>query len=520
MRASLATLLATTLYGATDLSGQPPLQAVLVASGLDHPTFAGAPPGDEDRLFIAEKATGRIRILKEGVLLGAPFLDLGTQVSPYLERGLLSFAFHPDYASNGWFYVHYTRASDGAIVVERYTVSATDPDVADASSALLLIAVPNPSIQIHIGGAIAFRPTDGNAGHLYLSIGDGAPTADPTCNAQNGQVLLGKILRIDVDPGDPLIPPTNPFVGDPGFRGEIWAYGFRNPWRMVFDRATGDMYVADVGEGTREEISFQSAQSPGGENYGWKIMEGTSCFSSTGCAATAPACNAPSLVPPIHDYGWNPTEGTCVIGGYVYRGCAIPGLSGTYFFADYGTSRFWSFRYDGTSVTELQERTAELTPASGPLSNVVSFAEDGRGELYFLNHVPGEVYEIVPAAPPAAVDLGFGKTGGNGEVPRYELCGMLGAGENAQVVLRRAPPATTASWLLSEVYAPVALPFGTLVPGDPVYAFPFTTDGHGRVQLTIPGGLGPVSLFSQWVLLDPGASAGLGFSNALRIDWP
>ena len=501
------------------LAGQTPLQAVRVVTGLQQPTCAASPPGDEDRLFIAEKNTGRILILKDGALLGAPYLDIGIRLSHINERGLLSFAFHPEYAINGWVYLHYTRAADGAIVVERFTVSGNDRNVADPNTGLIVFGpLQQGGTQIHIGGTIAFRPND-PAHYLYISTGDAGLTGDPSCNAQNGQVLFGKILRIDVDPGHALIPANNPFVGNANFRGEIWAYGLRNPWRMSFDRATGDLYIGDVGEATREEISFQSAQSPGGENYGWKIMEGTRCYSTENCVKP-PACHSPTLVPPIYDYSAG-SGGHCAIGGYVYRGCAIPNLVGTYFFADYGMSRFWSFRYDGNSgLTEFQERTAELTPAVGSFSKVVSFAEDGRGELYVINHLPGELYKIVPAVPAIAVDLGFGKVGGNGEVPRNELCGLLDPGESAQVILRLAPAATTAAWFLSTTSNPIAFPFGTLVPGAPQVSVPFVTDAHGRLQLELPGGFAHVSLYTQWVMLDAGASAGLGFSNAVRIDWP
>jgi glucose/arabinose dehydrogenase len=500
------------------LAGQTPLQTVRVATGLQQPTFACAPPGDEDRLFIAEKNTGRIVILRDGALLPTPYLDIGIRLSHINERGLLSFAFHPEYATNGHVYVHYTRALDGAIVVERFTVSPHDPDAADPNTGLIVFGPLNQGgTQIHIGGTIAFRPND-PANYLYISTGDAGLTGDPSCNAQNGQVLFGKILRVDIDPSHPTIPPTNPFVGNPSFRGEIWAYGLRNPWRMSFDRATGDLYIGDVGEAAREEISFLSAQSPGGENYGWKIMEGTRCYSTENCFEP-PACGAASLVPPIHEYAAG-TGGHCAIGGYVYRGCAIPSLVGTYVFGDYSMSRFWSFRYDGDAVTELQERTTELTPAEGSFTKVVSFAEDGRGELYIINHLPGELYKIVAAAPPVAADLGFGKVGGNGEVPLNEVCGRLDAGESAQVILRRAPAATTAAWFLSATSAPIAFPFGTLVPGAPQVSVPFLTDATGRLQLEIPGGFPNVSLYTQWVILDAGASAGMGFSNALRIDWP
>jgi glucose/arabinose dehydrogenase len=470
-------------------------------------------------LFITEKNTGLIRILKTDVVLATPFLDISTRISSSGERGLLGLAFHPDYANNGYFYVSYTRTTDGAIVIERFQVTA-NPDIADPSSGTVMLdPIPHPGQSNHNGGWIGFRPQDGNAGYLYISTGDGGSAGDPPCNAQNGNVLLGKILRIDVDDGDPLIPPSNPFVGNPNFLDEIWAYGLRNPWRCSFDRATGDLYIGDVGQGTREEISFQSASSLGGENFGWKVMEGTSCF-GTGNCVSPPACNSPTLTDPIYDYAWGAT-GRCIIGGSVYRGCAIPGLSGTYFFADNSTDRIWSFRYDGTSVTEFTDRTAELAPAVGTINSPVAFAEDARGELYIVDHgASGELYKIVANVPPVATNLGFGKVGTNGFTPLFEMCGLLGTGETAEVILRRAPASTNAAFFLSGTLNPVVLPFGTLAPGAPFFSVPLVTDASGRIQLTFPGGIGPVSLYAQWVLVDIGATYNLGFSNALRIDWP
>jgi hypothetical protein len=252
-------------------------------------------------------------------------------------------------------------------------------------------------------------------------------------------------------------------------------------------------------------------------NFGWKIMQGTGCYLTTACASP-PACPpGAGLVRPLFEYA---TGGNCaVIGGYVYRGCAIPDLAGTYFFGDYCSGRIWSFRKAGAGITELRERTAELAPAVGAIDSITSFGEDARGELYVCDR-DGDVFRIAAAVPPPATDLGFGKVGGNGAVPKFELCGLLGAGQSAAAILRRAPPSTTAALLLSATLQPLVLPIGTIAPGAPLFSVPFVTTAEGRVQLTLPGGLGPITLYMQWALLDPGATAGLGLSNALSITWP
>jgi glucose/arabinose dehydrogenase len=389
------------------------LRTQLVVSGLERPVFVTAPAGDA-RLFIVEQR-GRILVLRDGELLPTPFLDIDPlvpDVGGADERGLLGLAFHPDYAANGFFYVNYIDLQNRTVVA-RYQVDADDPDVADPTSATILLVIPQPFAN-HNGGMMAFGPEDG---YLYIGMGDGGSAGDPLNNAQNLGVLLGKMLRIDVDSGEPYaIPPDNPFVDDPQARDEIWAYGLRNPWRWSFDRLTGDLYIADVGQNAWEEIDYQPAGSPGGENYGWRLMEGTHCYEP-------PAdCDDDSLTPPIFEYGH--TGGACsVTGGYVYRGEAIPGLQGTYFFADWCNGKIWSFRYEGGQILEFTDRTAELDPGGGnAISFPSSFGEDGFGELYVVDWSPGpggEVYRILPDAsgaldPPAgAPSLRLGRVGPN-----------------------------------------------------------------------------------------------------------
>jgi len=491
---------------ATAATAQPSLQPIVVTAGAARPVWVGAPPGDHDRLFVLEQDTGLVRFLRRGQPALHTFLDLGAVIlNTGSEQGLLGLAFHPRYASNGWLYVNYTRTPDGATVIERYTVSATDPDRADPGSASTVLTVAQVR-EFHNGGCLHFGPD----GYLYTATGDGGNW----CGPQLGSSLLGKTLRLDVDGGSPYaIPPDNPFVGNAAVRDEVWQLGWRNPWRFSFDRETGDLYVGDVGQSEREEVSFQPAASRGGENFGWPILEGTACGPQTSCAGL-PGCNAPGLTAPLFDYV-NPTVGRCVIGGHVYRGCAIPGLRGAYFFGDI-SGRIWSFRRSGSAVTELTEWTASLNPARRRIS---SFGEDACGELYFTE-LGGRVVRIAPTAPPPGTNLGFGKTGGNGVEPVFEVCGRLEPGLSADFILRDAPAAAAAALFLSPSNNPTLFFFGTLVPVPVVLAAPFTTDGHGRVQLTVAGFAGPGTIYGQWVVLDAGATQGIGISNALQISVP
>ncbi len=348
-----------------------------VASGFDQPIDMAAPNDGSGRLFIVEQ-TGKIRIWNGSSIVSTPFLDVHSLISGGGERGLLSMALHPNFATNRTFYIYYTDTS-GNLTLARYQASAADPNVADTAGTVLL-SIPHPGQSNHNGGKLAFGPD----GYLYLGTGDGGGAGDPNRNGQNLNVLLGKMLRLDVDHGSPYaIPPTNPFVGQSGKRGEIWASGLRNPWRYSFDRQTGDMWIGDVGQSAWEEVDVQPA-GVGGQNYGWNIMEGNVCYNAS-------SCNQTGLTLPVAVYGHG--SGDCaIIGGYRYRGANNPGLAGVYFYADNCSGRIWGLTQSG------QGWTASAPFASGV--GIRSFGEDASGELYVLGS--GSVYRLADANPPTA----------------------------------------------------------------------------------------------------------------------
>jgi len=368
--------------------------ARIISTGITYPTFITHAPGDANRLFVLEK-TGRIRIidLTTNTLLTTPFLDIDALVDGTAalneERGLLGLAFDPDYANNGQFYVFYTGPSTN--VLRRYNVSA-NPNVADSASGVTMISISDP-FSNHNGGWLGFGP-DGN---LYIGTGDGGSGNDPNGNGQNLNVLLGKMLRIKPTVGGAApyytIPASNPFVGVAG-DDLIWSYGLRNPWRCSFDRETGDLWIADVGQNAVEELNFQPANAAGGRNYGWRCTEGTSCTGLSGCT-----CNGATLTPPIrtHAHSSGTNAGFCVTGGYVYRGCLMPELQGVYFYADFSLNNVWSLRYDGTTVSEFTVRNSQITPSleGAVVNQISSFGEDANGELYIADH-GGGIYKIVP----------------------------------------------------------------------------------------------------------------------------
>ena len=350
------------------------------AGSLSSPLDLTSPPGDP-RLFVVEQNAADIEIIHPDSSQNK-FLDLSGKTSTGGERGLLGLAFHPDYASNGRFFVAYTR-NNGNVRIEEYAVDSTDPNLADPNQVQTIIVIPQP-FSNHNGGCIKF----GSDGMLYVGTGDGGSGNDPGNRAQDGQELLGKMLRFDVDIPSPFIPNDNPFVGDPNVRDEIWALGLRNPWRFSFDRATGDLWIGDVGQNAREEVHWAPGTSAGAENYGWRCMEGFNCTGLSGCT-----CNDPILEDPVHDYSHG--FGCSITGGYAYRG-PIAGIQGTYFFGDYCSGRIWSFDWDGSSMSNFTERTAELDPPGGDsINRISSFGEDADGNLYIVDIQDGQIFMVV-----------------------------------------------------------------------------------------------------------------------------
>jgi glucose/arabinose dehydrogenase len=349
----------------------------VAVEGLRAPLHLTHANDGSGRIFVVEKA-GRVLLVRDGKVAEKPFLDITSVVgSSASEQGLLSIAFHPNYKETGFLYTSYTDRR-GDTVIARYKVSADDPNSMDVNSAKTVLTQDQP-FSNHNGGLIKFGPDK----FLYIGLGDGGSAGDPQGNGQNLDTWLGKILRIDVDSGDPYgIPPTNPFGSAPGTRKgrpEIWAFGLRNPWRFSFDRANGDLFIADVGQNAYEEVNYQPAGSTGGENYGWVIMEGKHCY-------RAGSCDQNGLVLPIAEYGRD--SGCSVSGGYVYRGKAFPRFQGTYFFGDYCSGLIWALQ-------PISKTVWSMTKVLDSKRTISSFGEDEAGELYLTDLTDGNVYRIV-----------------------------------------------------------------------------------------------------------------------------
>jgi glucose/arabinose dehydrogenase len=374
-------LLVASLHGAA----APPVAVEMIVGGLSAPVEIVDAGDSTGRLFIVEQS-GRIRIVRNGVLLPTPFLDIRSQVVSGGERGLLGLAFPPHYKTTGRFFVNYTRAGDGATVIASYQTTF-DPDLADPASRVEVLVVAQP-FEEHNGGALRFGPD----GYLYIGMGDGGSGNDPDNRAQNTHDLLGKLLRIDVANAVPYaVPPDNPFFSGGG-RQEIWATGLRNPWRFSFDRLTGDLYIGDVGQAAQEEIDFVPYGLGAGSNFGWRVMEGARC---TGLAGGAP-CESPALTLPILTYGHD--QGCAVTGGVVYRGARVPVLYGRYLYGDFCSGRIFAAHRDADG----RWRTETLLETTHQIG---TFGEDADGEVYWSDLRTGTIHRMAAAvAAPVAIE--------------------------------------------------------------------------------------------------------------------
>jgi len=514
----------------------PPLATELVAGGFNLPTYATAPAGDA-RVFVLEQDSAQIRIVKDGAILPQPFLNLIGSSMGGGEGGLLCLAFHPRYRFNGRFFVTYTDLDDDLVLAE-FHVDPNDPDRALPGSGQVLLELDKPFSQ-HNGSMIAFSPVDGM---LVMSTGDGGAGNDPFNNAQDLGSLLGKLLRLDVDSGFPYaIPPDNPFVSDPLAAPEVYAYGLRNPWRFSFDRRNGDLWLGDVGQEGREEIDLLPANSGGGQNFGWRCMEGTLCTQLGGCA-----CPLTPSVAPIHEYDHE--EGCAVMGGYVYRGTQVPGLGGRYLFADYCTSRVWSFAVpaDGLGPVDVVEHTQQLKPPGGSLGFVSAFGEDGQGELLIVGQL-GDVRRVVLGVSepdcdgdgtPDAAEIAAGDAfdvDANGIPDACQLLldgGELVKGQTFTLDFVGAAPGQTLVWFgttrgigMGPCYFNGAVcldlkPFGMAVgPPDVLLLAINSAGGQGAGQLAfdVPANVPDVGFVAFQVLLPVGVESLKSYSNQRSV---
>lgn len=356
--------------------------AVLFKTGFSSPVDITNAADGTNRLFVVEQA-GIIKIIPANRQLAATtFLNITTKVSAGGEKGLLGLAFHPDYKNNGFFYVNYTTTN--STIIARYSVNPANPNLADAASEKILMTISQP-YDNHNGGCLKFSPIDG---YLYIGMGDGGSGGDPQCYAQNTNSYLGKMLRLDVNTNVNTapyygIPPDNPYIGLPNHKPEIWAIGLRNPWRFSFDRANGDLWIADVDQGAKEEINKTPSNTATPVNYGWKVMEGRNCYDNTNCGTNINPCNSSVFAMPYFDYGRSSTTGGfSVTGGFVYRGCDFPAMKGKYIFADYGSNNAW--------LDTIIQPTFKSN-----VTGVSAFGEDENGELYCVKLSNGRVFRVI-----------------------------------------------------------------------------------------------------------------------------
>ncbi len=482
-----------------------------VVGGLSNPVDIAAPPDGSGRLFVVQSG-GAIRIIENGTLLSTPFLSLDSSiVLSGGEQGLLSLAFHPNYAANGLFFVYYTASSpSGAVTIARYSRSTGNPRVANPTSGTILLQIPHDSFTNHNGGKLLFGPD----GYLYISVGDGGSGNDPLNSGQTLATRLGKLMRIDVDTGSPYaIPADNPFAGNTctaptsGICPETFAYGLRNPWKMSFDRLTNDLLIGDVGQDQREEIDLLPWSSAGGENFGWRIWEGTRCNTSVGGVTTA-VCNATPQTPPIMEYDHSASgagTGFCggsVTGGFRYRGAQVGGLDARYLFSDYCTGRLWHSWLDNVGTWQRaifadtsfhittfgEDSNGELLFASGDtiyrfaawngrLAQLPNFNGDGRADLVWRNRVTGQTALWLMNGT-GTIDTATLQADSNWSVTHT---GDLNGGGSADLIWRHRIDGRTAAWLMNGTTPGTS----AVLLADPNWAVTHVADfnGDGRQDL-------------------------------------
>jgi glucose/arabinose dehydrogenase len=398
---SFITVLMAAVFGGNGIA-QPTVVFTPYMGGFAQPLDVVHAGDGSNRLFVVQKG-GLIRILRDSAIVGTPFINLaGRIISSGGEQGLLSMAFHPLYETNRMFFVYYTNTA-GDIEIARFRANPDNPDIADDTSGKILLTIPKGPTN-HNGGKLNFGPD----GYLYFATGDGGGGGDPDNNAQNGNSLLGKVIRLDVDSIETApyytIPPTNPYIPDPNVRDEIWALGLRNPWRWSFDRQTNDMWIADVGQDNWEEVNWRPAGSTGNINYGWRCYEGNHAHNTTGCLAQG------SYISPIYEYPHNASGGISVTGGYVYRGTRFGNLNGYYLMSDFGSGHLWKIASNGAGGWNVSQQ-------QNALGSVVSYGEAEDGEL-FASTISGTLYRVtsVADAPLPVTLLSFQAQPGNGVV--------------------------------------------------------------------------------------------------------
>jgi glucose/arabinose dehydrogenase len=474
LRAGWGCLLLLAALALPARAATPPPAAALrqVASGPVFPVELADPGDGSGRLFIAEQG-GRILVARNGRVSPAPFLDLTSRIAQGGERGLLGLAFDPAFAANRRFFAFYTMAPSGDLRVSSFLASAADPDLADAASELEVLTIPHSAAANHNGGHLAFGPD----GYLYIGTGDGGGAGDPLGNGQNLATLLGKLLRLDVSgSGGYAIPPDNPaYAGVPGARREVWAYGLRNPWRFSFDRATGDLYIGDVGQNLIEEVDYVPAGSPGGINFGWPVFEGTACFG-------AASCGLPNHTPPVLRYAHAAEGGFSITGGFVYRGSAFPALRGYYLYADYVTGRVWAATHEAGvwSTFVLFEPPRVFAPST--------FGQDANGEIYLARHAAvGGIDVIIPvdtAVPGAPLPISPTGTLATAS-PTYRWSAVPGAASYQLLVQNTAGVRLSASFGAVEAGCPAgsgtcaAVPVTQLAGNTPYSWFVRATNSLG-----------------------------------------